>query len=108
MAVKFRNGEYHHNPSGFYNKVKYLLRESKRDPGKLYQIFGDIMYHRNGIDDRYFCAIRNSWEAAYTLAKSMIKNNADNPRDYLISSYIKDREKRKPWYDRIEFVYNKR
>ena len=36
MAVKFRNGEYHHNPSGFYNKVKYLLRESKRDPGKLY------------------------------------------------------------------------
>ena len=73
MAVKFRNGEYHRNPSGFYNKVKYLLRESKRDPEKLYQIFGDIMYHRHGIDDRYFCAIRNSWEAAYTLAKSMIK-----------------------------------
>ena len=105
MAVKFRNGEYHRNPSGFYNKVKYLLRESKRDLGKLYQIFGDIMYYRHGIDDRYFCAIRNSWEAAYTLAKSMIKNNADNPRDYLISIYINDREKRKPWYDRIEFVY---
>ena len=35
----------------------------------------------------------------------MIKNNADNPRDYLISIYINDREKRKPWYDRIEFVY---
>lgn len=107
MAVKFRNGKYHRNPSGFYNKVKYLLRESKRDPGKLYQIFGDIMYHRNGIDDRYFCAIRNSWEAAYTLAKSMIKNNADNPRDYLISSYINDRKKRKLWYDMIVFIYNK-
>ena len=93
MVVKFRNGEYHRNLSGFYNKVKYLLRESKRDPGKLYQIFRDIMYHRNGIDDRYFCAIRNSWEAAYILAKSMIKNNADNPRDYLISSYINDRKK---------------
>ena len=35
------------------------------------------MYHRNGIDDRYFYAIRNSWEAAYTLAISMMKNNAD-------------------------------
>ena len=89
--------------SGFYNKVKYLLRESKRDPGKLYQIFGDIMYHRNGIDDRNFCAIRNSWESAYTLAKSMIKNNADNPRDYLISSYINDRKKKKTlvWHDSI-------
>ena len=53
------------------------------------------MYHRNGIDDRNFCAIRNSWESAYTLAKSMIKNNADNPRDYLISSYINDRKKKK-------------
>ena len=63
----------HRNPSGFYNKVKYLLRESKRDPGKLYQIFGDISYHRHGIDDRYFCAIRKSCEAAYTLAKSIIK-----------------------------------
>ena len=24
MAVKLRNGEHHRNPSGFYNKVKYL------------------------------------------------------------------------------------
>ena len=75
-----------------------------RDPIKLYQIYGNIMYHRNGIYDRYFYTIRNSWEATYTLAKSMIKNNTDNPRDYLISNYIKDREKRKPWYDIIEFV----
>ena len=104
MAVKLRNGEHHRNPSGFYNKVKYLLNESKRDPEKLDKIFGDIMYHRNGIDDKYFYTIRNSWEAAYTFAISMIKNNADNPRGYLISNYIKDREKRKPWYDRIEFV----
>ena len=61
------------------------------------------MYHRNGIDDRNFCAIRNSWESAYTLAKSMIKNNADNPRDYLISSYINDRKKKKTlvWHDSI-------
>ena len=52
MAIKLRNGEYHRNPSGFYNKVKYLLRESKRDLGKLYQIFGDISYERCGNDKR--------------------------------------------------------
>jgi len=107
MAVKFRNGEHHRNPSGFYNKVKYLLRESKRDPGKLYQLFGDISYHRNGVDNRYFNTIRNSWEFAYIVAKEMIKDNVDNPKDYLISMYICDRENRKPWYDRIEFVKKK-
>ena len=97
MAIKFRNGEHHRNPSGFYNKVKYLLRESKRDPGKLYQIFRDIMYHRNGIDDRYFCAIRNSWEAAYILSKWFIENNIDNPKDYInsIRIMIYDNEDRK-------------
>ena len=42
------------------------------------------------------------------LIKNIAKKYCYNPRDYLISSYIKDREKRKPWYDRIEFVYNKR
>lgn len=94
MAVKFRNGKYHRNPSGFYNKVKYLLRESKRDPGKLYQIFGDIMYHRYGIANRYFYTIKNSWEAAYRVARWMIENNADNPRDYLIHININDREKK--------------
>ena len=84
MAIKFRNGEHHRNPSGFYNKVKYLLRESKRDLGKLYQIFGDISYERygNGNNKRYFCEIKNSWEAAYIAAKMVIENNADNPRDY--------------------------
>lgn len=102
MAVKFRNGEHHRNPSGFYNKVKYLLRESKRDPGKLYQIFGDISYHRNIIDDgRYFYAIKQSWEAAYRVAKWMIERNADNPRDYLNSIYIHEREERKTWYEKI-------
>ena len=83
MAVKFRNGEHHRNPSGFYNKVKYLLRESKRDPGKLYRIFGDISYHRYGVNNRYFQAIKNSWEDAYRLAKWVIENNIDDPKDYI-------------------------
>jgi hypothetical protein len=101
MAVKFRNGEHYRNPSGFYNKVKYLLRESKRDSGKLYQIFGDISYNRNGIDRRYFWEIKRSWEAAYKAAQLMIKDNADNPRDYLNSIYIYDRENRKTWYEKL-------
>lgn len=102
MAVKFRNGEHHRNPSGFYNKVYYLLRESKRDLGKLYQIFGDISYHRNGIDNRYYYTIRCSWEAAYKAAQLIIKNNiVDNPKDYLYSIYIYDRENRKTWYEKL-------
>jgi hypothetical protein len=98
MAAKFRNGEHHRNPSGFYNKVKYLLRESKRNPEKLYQIFKDITYHRNIVNDGRY---EESWEAAYRVAKSMIKNNADNPRDYLNSIYIHEREERKTWYEKI-------
>ena len=58
MAVKLRNGEHHRNPSGFYNKVKYLLRESKRDPGKLDQILGDISYERCGNFKIYFWEIK--------------------------------------------------
>lgn len=99
MAVKFRTGEHHRNPSGFYNKVKYLLRESKRDPGKLYQVFGDISYHRNGANNRYFYTIKQSWEAAYVAAKLMIEHNADNPKDYL-NSIHHDREN-KTWYKKL-------
>ena len=29
MAIKFRNGKHHRNPSGFYNKVKYHLIKNK-------------------------------------------------------------------------------
>lgn len=101
MAVKFRNGKHHRNPSGFYNKVKYLLRESKRDPEKLYQIFGDISYERNGNNRRYFWEIKCSWEAAYKAAELMIKYNADNPKDFLDSIYIYEREKRKTWYEKL-------
>ena len=101
MAVKFRNGEHHRNPSGFYNKVRFLLSESKRDPGKLYQIFGDISYERNGNDRRYFWEIRHSWEAAYVAAKMMIEHNADKPRDFLNSIYIYDKENRKTWYEKL-------
>jgi len=85
MAVKFRNGKHHRNPSGFYNKVKYLLRKSKRDPNKLYEIFIAISYHRYGIADRYFHTIKESWETAYIFAKWIIENNIDNPRDYINS-----------------------
>ena len=48
MAVKFRNGEYHRNPSGFYNKVKYLLRESKRDPEVL------LLHHTDMIATKIY------------------------------------------------------
>ena len=88
MAVKFRNGEHHRNPSGFYNKVNFLLIKSERNPEKLYQIFGDISYHRNGIDNKYFHTIKDSWEDAYKLAKWSIENNIENPKDYINSIRI--------------------
>ena len=47
MAVKLRNGEHHRNLSGFYNKVKYLLRESKRDLRKLYIKYSEISLMRD-------------------------------------------------------------
>lgn len=88
MAVKFRNGEHHRNPSGFHNKVNFLLRKSERNLEKLYQIFGDISYHRNGIDNKYFHAIKDSWEDAYRLVKYSIENNIENPKDYINSTRI--------------------
>ena len=88
MAVKFRNGEHHRNLSGFHNKVNFLLRKSERNLEKLYQIFGDISYHRNGIDNKYFHAIKDSWEDAYRLAKYSIENNIENPKDYINSTRI--------------------
>ena len=101
MAVKFRNGEHHRNPSGFYNKVRFLLSESKRDLGKLYQIFGDISYERSGNDRRYFWEIKHSWEAACVAAKMMIEHNVDKPRDFLDSIYIYDKENKKTWYEKL-------
>ena len=91
MSIKFGNGEHHRNPSGFYNKVKYLLRESKRDPKKLYQIIDNISYYRNGPDGiKYYSKIRKSWETAYLTAQEMIEENSDNPREHLKSSTIYD------------------
>ena len=97
MAVRLRNGEHHRNPTGFYNKVKYLLRESKRDPIKLQEIWNNICY----CDDVNFWTNRNSWEAAISCARSIIEHRADNPRDYLNSIYIYDRENRKTWYEKL-------
>ena len=97
MPVKLRNGEHHRNPSGFYNKVKYLLRESKRDLSKLQEICNNIYY----CDDVNFWANRNSWEAAMSCARSIIEHHADNPKDYLNSIYIYDRENRKTWYEKL-------
>ena len=43
MAVKFRNGEHHRNPSGFYNKVNFLLRKSERNPEVLLLHHADMI-----------------------------------------------------------------
>lgn len=100
MAVRLRNGEHHRNPTGFYNKVKYLLRESKRDLDKLNEIYENIIWD---IYNHYAPMIECSWKAAYTAAKWMILDNTiiDNPKDYLNSIYIHDRENRPTWYEKL-------
>lgn len=45
MAVTYK-GKYHRNPSGFHNKVKWLLSESKWDLQKLYEVAECIQVSR--------------------------------------------------------------
>ena len=55
---------HHRNPSGFKNKVRYLLRESKRDFVKL-----------NYIMDHEICYLncdKNNWDRAYNIAVRLI------------------------------------
>lgn len=55
---------HHRNPSGFINKVRYLLSESKRDFVKL-----------NHIMDHEICYLncdKNNWDRAYNIAVRLI------------------------------------
>lgn len=45
MAVMYK-GKYHRNPSGFHNKVKWLLSKSKWDKQKLFEIAENIQVSR--------------------------------------------------------------
>jgi len=55
---------HHRNPSGFNNKVRYLLSESKRDFIKL----NHIMDH----EICYFNCDKNNWDRAYNIAIRLI------------------------------------
>lgn len=54
MSVTYK-GKYHRNPSGFHNKVKWLLSESKWDKQKLFEIAEDIQVSKG------YLYIYNSW-----------------------------------------------
>jgi hypothetical protein len=45
MSVTYK-GKYHRNPSGFHNKVKWLLSESKWDKHKLFEVAEAIQVSR--------------------------------------------------------------
>ncbi len=57
---------HHRNPSGFINKIRYLLCESKRDIGKLRYI---VKYE---ID--YTNCSKAAWDHAYSMAFKLIIN----------------------------------
>lgn len=57
---------HHRNPSGFINKIRYLLDESKRDMDKLRHIVRyEIDYTRCG---------KATWDHAYSMAWKLIIN----------------------------------
>ena len=91
--AKFINGEHHRNPSGFINKVKYFLRESKRDPEKMKELY-------KNIDNDYF-EIKYYWRPAYVAATLCIEHNISNPSEYLNNMHFYDEENRKTWYEKL-------
>lgn len=95
-----RSLKHHRNPSGFMNKVRWLLSESKRDLNELKSLKNKIINpNTNGITD-----YDNSWRTAFHIAECMINANESNVREYLNKimecSCHKDE---KTWYRRLMF-----
>lgn len=68
MAVTIK-GKHHRNPSGFRNKVKWLLRESNYDSTKIPKIMMSI----NGLEHDYISS--DSWYKADILARLITNEN---------------------------------
>ena len=95
-----RSVKHHRNPSGFMNKVRWLLSESKRDLNELNSLRNRIIYpDGNGRTDYDY-----SWYTAFHIAERMIITNESDVREYLNKvmehSYHKDE---KTWYRRLMF-----
>ncbi len=58
--------EYHRNPSGFNNKVNWLVSESKRDLVNLHELFNKV---EKNVDNS------SEWERAYMAALGVISCN---------------------------------
>lgn len=90
---------HHRNPSGFNNKVKWLLSESKRN----LTLFEEIRQRIPCYSTRTKAG--ESWEAALFIAGRMIKENfKGSVREYLESIYVSEyRKDEKTWYRKIMF-----
>ena len=64
IVLEERRLIHHRNPSGFKNKVRYLLSESKRDFIKLNHIMD--------YEICYFNCDKNNWDRAYNIATKLI------------------------------------
>lgn len=102
MALCIRNKtklKHHRNPSGFNNKVKWLLSESKRN----LILFEEIKQRITRYPTRTKAG--ESWEAALFIASQMIKEDfKGSVREYLESIYVPEyRKNEKTWYRKIMF-----
>ena len=91
--------KHHRNPSGFNNKVKWLLSESKRN----LILFEEIKQRMPRYSTRTKAG--QSWETVLFIASCMIKQDfKGSVREYLESIYVPEHRKdEKTWYRKIMF-----
>jgi len=82
---------HHRNPSGFKNKVRWLLAASRRKESEMRRIYKNI--HMNDLTSTH------SWKAAMIVATAMISANMPDVLNYLDSIiWCSDA---KTWYEKI-------
>ena len=98
MALNRWMKVHHRNPSGFNNKVRWLLSESKRDLGKLQDIGKSLPTYPNTAEGQ-------SWSVALLIAQNMITENySQDVREYMKTIYVPEwRRDEKDWYHKIMF-----
>lgn len=67
--------EYHRNPSGQNNKIKWLLEQSHRDINKIHKIVSKIVM--SGYD------MISSWTVAEMIAIDIVKYGFKDKNEYL-------------------------
>lgn len=66
---------HHRNPSGFRNKVNWLMSESLREPDKMRELFHDFVYKGPERSEMWW-----SWVNAYAVARFKLQEEGKENR----------------------------